>query len=442
MNKFRTYLAALVLLFWTMAAALSSDVYVPPMGSYGMITEVPMMPGDVIYREESGLHNLLEGDTRLSKMLYAHFQKYHPGIYLGFAYPDSVNAGVMRRGLSYTLSNHAVAEANRAGSPGPNINGNPGLFMPTYQQFRDAGPWIGAKTWKVSLSASQRRAIIASAITDHWLNVSYVDDPESQAIKVKSDVSLPLMSPAGVSQIRDDTYVEMVYSLSGNLDIQQVVRVLPPATVMPCILTNPDAYNNTKWNDERMDYLVIDLLVHKVGGEIFRGLLDIAKTKLVLVTDKVARMIEQLDAVNDVKDKLIALTRLQTAANPYIQYNRSQLLKADSCEAPAIEVRDSAGHKLADNAEVSATNFQIYVNDGEYGSGIRLLEIWKGNPASADSTLVKSVWTNLMQGTTFYDTSHTYLPMEWYSASSPSGYLNYGRYYARAFDNAGNFSLG
>jgi len=360
------------------AHADSLAIYVPPIDSYGHPAN--MESGDIVYRRLAAVDFL--PNNPLGALVVDSLQAYHAGVYLGFAYPESAVTGDTHKGLSYALPNHTVAEANTE-EAGTHIS--PGLFRINYQQFRDAGAWVGAKRWP-DITAAQRKAVVAGTTDMGWgeAQTQFVGIPNilTTAI-VRKDRNLPA-TPDNINAIRCDTYVDMVYALAG----------LP---IRGDIINFSDTYNT---------HMIATTTIHV-------GIIEY-KIKIPLFLTK---------------------------WNPYTQSHEPTLGDAAGT-APTIEIQDSAGHKLADNAEVSATDFKIYVNDGEYGSGIRLLEIWKGNPANADSTLVKSVWTNLMQGTTFYDTNHTYLPMEWYSASSPSGYLNYGRYYARAFDNAGNFSLG
>jgi len=91
---------------------------------------------------------------------------------------------------------------------------------------------------------------------------------------------------------------------------------------------------------------------------------------------------------------------------------------------PTIQLRDSKGVILP-GGSTSDTTVEAYVTDNDYGSGLKKLEIWNGDPASG-GTLLKSLPQE-------YNVDHTY-------DNSEIGPLPEGPIFFRAVDQGGNYT--
>ncbi len=116
--------------------------------------------------------------------------------------------------------------------------------------------------------------------------------------------------------------------------------------------------------------------------------------------------------------------------SPIIQYNsnRWDIKRAidSTAQPPQVTVKDSQDNEIPPDGVTSDTNIKIYATDTEYGSGLKLLEIWKGDP-NAGGTLFKSILKE-------YDIDHEYTSQE-------IGTLPEGEIYVRCHDQAGNDTL-
>ncbi len=93
-------------------------------------------------------------------------------------------------------------------------------------------------------------------------------------------------------------------------------------------------------------------------------------------------------------------------------------------EKPSIKVKNSAGNMIKEGDIISNRHVIVEATDGNEGSGLSRLEVWKGLP-NKGGTEVESLRNN-----TNYDVGHTY-----------SIHLPGGEIYIRVFDQAGNESL-
>ena len=107
---------------------------------------------------------------------------------------------------------------------------------------------------------------------------------------------------------------------------------------------------------------------------------------------------------------------------PALQYN--YLTPRTSADKPIIVVRNSDGASVSEGDSISDNNVTVEVTDGNEGSGISRLEVWKGSP-SEGGTEVES-----LRDDTDYNIDHNY------SLNLPGGEI-----YLRLFDQAGNESL-
>ncbi len=93
---------------------------------------------------------------------------------------------------------------------------------------------------------------------------------------------------------------------------------------------------------------------------------------------------------------------------------------SDSGISPQFFITDSLGKVLQDGDSTTQTSITVDATDGDHGSGLSLIEIWKGNPDSGGA-LINSDDAD-------YPKNHTYS-----FSNLPNGDI-----YVRCFDQAGN----
>lgn len=105
---------------------------------------------------------------------------------------------------------------------------------------------------------------------------------------------------------------------------------------------------------------------------------------------------------------------------PELQYQC--LIERESGDEPQILVKDSSGQEIPDGELTSDHNIIVEATDGDNGSGITRLEVWRGAPNDSGTEIM-----SFRDGTN-YDIDHTYT-----LNNLPGGDI-----YIRIFDQAGN----
>jgi len=108
--------------------------------------------------------------------------------------------------------------------------------------------------------------------------------------------------------------------------------------------------------------------------------------------------------------------------SPLAMWLSSQWTTRTKGDPPKLTIRekDSLGKEIPEGGYTTSKSILVTAGDGNNGSGLTLLEVWKGNP-DAGGSKVQSFPDN-------YSSSNTY---------SISG-LSVGNYYIRCYDQAGN----
>ncbi|MCK4642670.1 Ig-like domain-containing protein [bacterium] len=182
--------------------------------------------------------------------------------------------------------------------------------------------------------------------------------------------------------------------------------------------------NIIEWEDNNADQI---LQPNEVTGVRCDGWVELvyAKAKLALQTDSNGLSILQMK-------------------NPHLWFNQKTkdengddvtyftpntlmyAMKQSIGEAPSVEIKNSSDCEISDGEELKDLEITIHADDGENGSGLHSLEIWKGYPNEEDAEIVKTITGEYARG-------HTY-------SSEEIGALPVGEIYIRSFDQAGNYT--
>ena len=107
---------------------------------------------------------------------------------------------------------------------------------------------------------------------------------------------------------------------------------------------------------------------------------------------------------------------------PALQY--TYLTPRTQGEKPSIIVKDSVGKKISEGDTISVNRVMVEATDGDEGSGLSRLEVWKGTPNQGGTEI------EYLRNNSKFNIGNTY------SVNLPVGEI-----YIRVFDQAGNESV-
>jgi hypothetical protein len=397
---------------------------VPPLVLLNISSGTPigMEIGDIVYNKSvNGFVQNVKNVLSMGK------EFYHPGIYLGFAYSGTLPLS-SDSPMSQIYSTDLVSEVSPNAQQGPNqwYYDTSNLANFNYKSGRWIGGWIGAKTWNGTMTAEERNNIVATATSKDWSSVPFILRNESDAIELQDPYATNFNSITQIQAVRDDTYVETVYALANKPSYALNIQWGIADNIVP--------YNATG------NFYILEIFTSAGVTAVASQIIVVFGGEAVLDAEIADLTAHGAGLIYDIKETLNS-----TQLNAYTQYKSSNLIPASS-HVPALKILDGNGNQVS---SVDRGNFSIFASGesssvGSYkcsddptvadGSGIRLFEIWKGDP-SGGGTLLKSDWVQ-------YDSSNTYSESDLNAISGPvSDELPDGLLYARVFDKAGNWAM-